>query len=148
MEESVLDRITVFNRRTEPQTVDAVSLASYGNLFQQELSVTGIVRDESGMPISGVTVSVNGTNLVTKTDNEGRYKLDKIPPNSTVNFRMVGKQTMDEVINGRRAIDVTLLNSQSSLDEVIVVGYGKQRKETVTGAVATVKGVILPSHRH
>jgi len=56
---------------------------------------------------------------------------------------MVGKQTMDEVINGRRAIDVTLLNSQSSLDEVIVVGYGKQRKETVTGAVATVKGSDL-----
>jgi len=116
---------------------------SYGNLFQQELSVTGIVREETGMPISGVTVSVNGTNLVTKTDNEGRYKLDKVPPNSTVNFRMVGKQTMDEVINGRRTIDVTLLNSQSSLDEVIVVGYGKQRKETVTGAVATVKGSDL-----
>ncbi|MNX68701.1 Vitamin B12 transporter BtuB [compost metagenome] len=101
------------------------------------------MRDETGMPISGVTVSVNGTNLVTKTDNEGRYKLDKVPSNSTVNFRMVGKQTMDEVINGRRAIDITLLNSQSSLDEVIVVGYGKQRKETVTGAVATVKGSDL-----
>jgi TonB-linked SusC/RagA family outer membrane protein len=123
--------------------VNAAGFAHYANLFQQELSVTGVVRDETGMPISGVTVSVNGTNLVTKTDNEGRYKLDKVPSNSTVNFRMVGKQSMDEVVNGRRAIDVTLLNSQSSLDEVIVVGYGKQRKETVTGAVATVKGSDL-----
>lgn len=121
----------------------AEALAAYGMIFQQEVSVTGVVRDESGMPIAGVTVSVNGTSLATKTDNEGRYKLEKVPPAGTLNFRMVGKQAMDEPVNGRRTIDVKLLSSQSSLDEVIVVGYGKQRKETVTGAVATVKGSDL-----
>ncbi|MGB3065227.1 SusC/RagA family TonB-linked outer membrane protein [Sphingobacterium thalpophilum] len=121
----------------------AEALAAYGMIFQQEVSVTGVVRDESGMPIAGVTVSVNGTSLATKTDNEGRYKLEKVPPAGTLNFRMVGKQAMDEPVNGRRTIDIKLLSSQSSLDEVIVVGYGKQRKETVTGAVATVKGSDL-----
>jgi TonB-linked SusC/RagA family outer membrane protein len=126
-----------------PQIVDAATLASYGILFQQELSVSGTVHDESGMPIPGVTVSVNGTSLVTKTDNQGKYKLDKVPMNAIINFRMVGKQSMDESVKGRHAIDVTLLNSESNLEEVVVVGYGKQRKETVTGAVATVKGSDL-----
>jgi Outer membrane receptor for ferrienterochelin and colicins len=95
------------------------------------------------MPIPGVTVSVNGTSLVTKTDLQGKYKLDKVPSTAIINFRMVGKQSMDESVKGRHAIDVTLLNSESNLEEVIVVGYGKQRKETVTGAVATVKGSDL-----
>jgi TonB-linked SusC/RagA family outer membrane protein len=126
-----------------PQIVDAATLASYGILFQQELSVSGTVHDETGMPIPGVTVSVNGTSLVTKTDNQGKYKLDKVPMNAIINFRMVGKQSMDESVKGRHAIDVTLLNSESNLEEVVVVGYGKQRKETVTGAVATVKGSDL-----
>jgi len=126
-----------------PQIVDAATLASYGILFQQEQSVSGTVHDETGMPIPGVTVSVNGTNLVTKTDSQGKYKLDKVPMNAIINFRMVGKQSMDESVKGRHAIDVTLLNSESNLEEVVVVGYGKQRKETVTGAVATVKGSDL-----
>ncbi|GAA0884903.1 TonB-dependent receptor [Sphingobacterium siyangense subsp. cladoniae] len=126
-----------------PQIVDAATLASHGILFQQELSVSGTVHDETGMPIPGVTVSVNGTSLVTKTDNQGKYKLDKVPMNAIINFRMVGKQSMDESVKGRHAIDVTLLNSESNLEEVVVVGYGKQRKETVTGAVATVKGSDL-----
>jgi len=126
-----------------PQIVDAATLASHGILFQQELSVSGTVHDETGMPIPGVTVSVNGTSLVTKTDLQGKYKLDKVPSNATINFRMVGKQSMDESVKGRHAIDVTLLNSESNLEEVVVVGYGKQRKETVTGAVATVKGSDL-----
>jgi len=126
-----------------PQIVDAATLASYGILFQQEQSVSGTVHDETGIPIPGVTVSVNGTNLVTKTDSQGKYKLDKVPMNAIINFRMVGKQSMDESVKGRHAIDVTLLNSESNLEEVVVVGYGKQRKETVTGAVATVKGSDL-----
>ncbi|KKO91647.1 collagen-binding protein [Sphingobacterium sp. Ag1] len=123
--------------------VDATTLASYGILFQQEQSVSGTVHDESGMPIPGVTVSVNGTKLVTKTDVQGRYKLDKVPASAIINFRMVGKQSMDEAVKGRQTIDITLLNSESNLEEVVVVGYGKQRKETVTGAVATVKGSDL-----
>jgi len=126
-----------------PQIVDAATLVSYGILFQQEQSVSGTVHDETGIPIPGVTVSVNGTNLVTKTDSQGKYKLDKVPMNAIINFRMVGKQSMDESVKGRHAIDVTLLNSESNLEEVVVVGYGKQRKETVTGAVATVKGSDL-----
>jgi TonB-linked SusC/RagA family outer membrane protein len=126
-----------------PQIVNAATLASHGILFQQELSVSGTVHDETGMPIPGVTVSVNGTSLVTKTDLQGKYKLDKVPSNATINFRMVGKQSMDESVKGRHAVDVTLLNSESNLEEVVVVGYGKQRKETVTGAVATVKGSDL-----
>jgi len=126
-----------------PQIVDATTLASYGILFQQEQSVSGTVHDESGMPIPGVTVSVNGTKLVTKTDVQGRYKLDKVPASAIINFRMVGKQSMDEAVKGRQTIDITLLNSESNLEEVVVVGYGKQRKETVTGAVATVKGSDL-----
>jgi len=126
-----------------PQIVDATTLASYGILFQQEQSVSGTVHDESGMPIPGVTVSVNGTKLVTKTDVQGRYKLDKVPASAIINFRMVGKQSMDEAVKGRQTIDITLLNSESNLEEVVVVGYGKQCKETVTGAVATVKGSDL-----
>ncbi|WP_312192160.1 carboxypeptidase-like regulatory domain-containing protein, partial [Sphingobacterium sp.] len=126
-----------------PQIVDAATFASYRILFQQEVSVSGTVTDESGMPIPGVTVSVSGSNLATKTDNEGKYKLDKVPSAGTLNYRMVGKQSMDEAVKGRRVVDIILLNSQSSLEEVVVVGYGKQKKETVTGSVATVKGTDL-----
>lgn len=126
-----------------PQIVDAATFASYRIFFQQEVSVSGTVTDESGMPIPGVTVSVSGSNLATKTDNEGKYKLDKVPSAGTLNYRMVGKQSMDEAVKGRRVVDIILLNSQSSLEEVVVVGYGKQKKETVTGSVATVKGTDL-----
>lgn len=114
------------------------------NLAQEKISVSGIVTSaDDGTPIAGVTVLVVGTNLATKTNQNGEYALANVPSNGKISFRMVGMTSTDEDIKGRTSIMVSLASSNANLDEVVVVGYGVQKKETVTGSVVAVKGTDL-----
>ncbi|PLK44504.1 TonB-dependent receptor [Emticicia sp. TH156] len=101
--------------------------------------VTGKVTDEKGEGIPGVSVVVKGTTKGVTTDVEGIYKLD-VPNETTILvFSYVGYVTQEIVTGNRSAIDVKLLPDDKSLDEVVVIGYGEQKKSDLTGAVASMQ---------
>jgi TonB-linked SusC/RagA family outer membrane protein len=103
-------------------------------------TVSGVVRDEGGQPMSGVTVYVQGTTVGTLTSVDGKYSLNIPEGGKVLQFSFVGYKNLEEPINGRSVIDVTLEQGLTGLDEVVVVGYGTLRKKLLTGATVQVKG--------
>jgi TonB-linked SusC/RagA family outer membrane protein len=99
-----------------------------------DVTVSGVVRDQSGQPIPGATVSVPGTNLGTATDMDGRYSIT-VPEGANLVFSFIGFDSQTITLGNQRILDVTLVESVSSLQEVVVVGYGTQQKVNLTGAV-------------
>ncbi|MEX2593941.1 MAG: TonB-dependent receptor [Anditalea sp.] len=122
--------------KRDEQRVVAVILA------EDPVDVSGTVRDENGEPIPGVTVSVPGTTIGTATDMDGNYSLT-VPEGSTLAFSFIGYETQNIAVGDRSVIDVVLSEDISSLDEVVVVGYGTQRKSDLTGAVGSVSSESL-----
>jgi TonB-linked SusC/RagA family outer membrane protein len=110
-------------------------------LFAQQRTVSGRVTSQNtGVP--GVTVQVKGTSAATQTDNNGAFSITA-PVNGTLVISSVGYTNQEVSVNGRSAINVELQSATQQLTDVIVVGYGTQKKVTVTGSVASVKGTEL-----
>lgn len=108
----------------------------------QELTVSGIVRDSS-KTLSGVSVILKGnTGIGTLTDASGKFQL-KIPREGVLIFRYVGYRPEEIFVNGKENVNVSMHSEQANLDEVVVVGYGQQRKENLTGSVSTVRSSVL-----
>lgn len=99
-----------------------------------DVTITGVVTDENGMPIPGVTVSVPGTSIGTATDLDGKYTLT-VAENASVIFSFIGFESQTVNVANRSTINITLKEDTQSLDEVVVVGYGTQEKVNLTGAV-------------
>ena len=104
------------------------------------LDVSGTVTDDVGNPIPGVNIIVKGTTNGTTTDANGKYTLSVTEDNAILVFTFIGYAVQEVPVNGRSVIDVQLLEDVRSLDEVVVVGYGTQKRANVTGAVSTVSG--------
>lgn len=104
------------------------------NTFQQ--SVHGIVKGPNG-PLAGVSVTVVGASASTSTDVNGRFKISA-SKGSKIRFSSVGYESKEIVVGERTEIDVTLKDLNESLEEVVVVGYGQQKKAHLTGAVSSV----------
>lgn len=116
------------------------------NVFGQSFSVSGIVSDTNGEPIIGVNVMLKGAEGVgTITDLDGRYSLTVSNSKSVLVYSFIGYTTANETVGTRKQINKTLVEDAKALEEVVVVGYGTQRKVTLTGSVATVKGDDLKS---
>lgn len=111
--------------------------------FAQGLQVKGVVTSaDDGQPIPGVSVVVKGTTNGTMTSIDGSYTL-KVPENSTLVFSFIGMTSKEIPVNNQTTINVVLSSSTESLDEVVVVGYGTQKKSVVTGAISSVKAQDL-----
>ncbi len=110
----------------------------------QKQKVTGTVTDESGEPLIGVTVVENGANVGAITDLDGKYSLEA-PANATLTFSYVGYLTQNVKVAGQSTHNVVLREDNALLDEVVVVGYGIQRKSDVTGALTRVNEEQLNS---
>ncbi|MGZ9674967.1 SusC/RagA family TonB-linked outer membrane protein [Flavobacterium sp. GNP001] len=108
----------------------------------QETSVKGKVADETGMPIPGVSILIKGTTKGTTTDFDGLYQITA-NAKATLEFSYVGYTTTSQVINGRQNISIKLQPATENLQEVVVVGYGTQKKSVVTGAISSVKAKDL-----
>ncbi|WP_237235564.1 SusC/RagA family TonB-linked outer membrane protein [Sphingobacterium mizutaii] len=122
----------------------AVHATHFATHWQNQVTVRGTVKDIStGQPLAGVTVSVKGTNQATTTDENGNYSLEGVPGSATLVFTSVGLEKKEVSVSNQSSINVDLTPTSDNIDEVVVVGYGTQKKETVTGAVSAVKGEEL-----
>ena len=110
--------------------------------FAQQKTIKGTVVDATGEPLIGVNVSVKGTTIGIITDIDGNYTLE-VPSKSTIVFSYIGYQTQEVAVSNQSTINVTLKEDTQKLEEVVVVGYGTQKKVTVTGSVASVSGEEL-----
>ena len=108
----------------------------------QDVTIKGKVMDENGLPIPGVSILIKGTQQATSSDMDGNYQL-KADPNGTLVFSFVGYGSLQEAIKGRTSINTTLSPESQSLQEVVVVGYGTQKKGLLTGASSNFKGEDL-----
>ena len=100
--------------------------------------VTGRVLDDTGQPLPGVSVSVKGTTTGVATGNDGRYTITVASDNDILVFSFVGFATQEITVSGRTSINVTLTSDAKALSDVVVVGYGRQKKVNLVGAVSTV----------
>lgn len=111
--------------------------------FAQQQTVTGTVYDESGLPLIGVSVQEKGTSNGAITDIDGKFSV-KLSPEATVGggkiliFSYIGYKTQEVSLDGRTDIQVTLSEDAEQLEEVVVVGYGVQKKSSLTASVASV----------
>jgi TonB-linked SusC/RagA family outer membrane protein len=112
-------------------------------LVQETREIKGTVYDNNGQPLPGVTVLEKGTTNGTFTDNNGKYSLKIISNTVSLVFSFVGMKTIEEPVNGRSVLDMVLLAEDIGLDEIVVVGYGEQKKVNLTGSVATVRNEDL-----
>jgi len=116
------------------------SVSDHYQIQQDPITVTGTVKDENGVGLPGVYVLEKGTNNGTITDNEGTYKVTVEGVNSLLVFSYIGYKTQEIKVEGQKIIDVSLETDVSVIEEVVLVGYGTQRKVTLTGSVSSVGG--------
>lgn len=128
----------IIGRQIILKTTKAVSSSSL-----QQRTISGRVTDTSGTPMPGVTVVVKGTSTGTITDSEGKYQLSNIPDNAVFLFSFVGMSTQELAVAGKATLDVIMRESEIGLDEVVVVGYGTQKKKDLTGSISRVSGEDL-----
>ncbi|GAA0877769.1 TonB-dependent receptor [Algoriphagus jejuensis] len=112
-----------------------------GTAQAQTREVSGVViSGEDNLPLPGVSILLKGSTSGTVTDVDGKFKIAVDSDQSVLVFSFIGFTTHELVVGAQSVFDVRLAPDTKSLEEVIVVGYGEQKKETITGAVATVKG--------
>ena len=120
-------------------------LFACASAFAQGLTVKGTVVDGSGEPLIGASVMVKGTTNGTATDIDGNYTLSNVANNATLEFRYVGYTPKTVEVKGQTTINVTLTEDSAVLDDLVVIGYGTQKKSDVTGAVSHVSAEDLQS---
>lgn len=107
---------------------------------QPLLTVGGQVTDPQGQPLPGVTIVIKGTATGIISGADGHYSLARVPGNATLVFSFVGMKNREIAVNGRSRIDVELQEETIGIEEVVAVGYGVQKKTSVTGAISSVSG--------
>ena len=112
------------------------------SVAQQQITVTGKVTDNKGVPLSGATVSVKGAATSTSTDDQGAYSI-AVAGNGTLEVSFISYKMQDVKVGGRSVIDIVLEAAEAAMDEVVVVGYGTQKKVNLTGSVASISGERL-----
>lgn len=110
---------------------------------QQSIEVTGVVLDKNGDPLPGTNVIEKGTTNGVTSDFDGNFSIKVSDKNAIIEVSFIGFDTKDYPLNGQTSIKVVLEENMSELDEVVVVGYGAQKKQTVVGSVTTAKGTDL-----
>jgi TonB-linked SusC/RagA family outer membrane protein len=112
--------------------------------FGQAKKVTGTVQDRNGGGIPGVSITIKGVpNRGTTTDVSGKFSLTELNEKAVLKISSVGFESQEISVGSRANIEITLEESSSNLDEVVVVGYGTQKKANMTGAVSTVDSKMI-----
>jgi TonB-linked SusC/RagA family outer membrane protein len=106
-------------------------------VFAQKITIKGTVNDDAGMPLPGATVLVKGTTQGTSTDANGKFSLDAMGTETLV-ISFIGYITKEVPVQNQTEINITLSAEETKLDEIVVVGYGTQKKSDITGTVASL----------
>lgn len=139
----VLLALLAFSSHTLWAGNEGSSIASSA-VQQKKSSISGTVKDEKGETIVGVSVLVKGTpNIGTVTDIDGRFTLNNVPQNATLVFSFVGMKKQEVAVDGKTNIAVVLESNAINMEELVVVGFGTQKKVNLTGAVGTVNAKEL-----
>ncbi|AFK02769.1 TonB-dependent receptor [Emticicia oligotrophica DSM 17448] len=107
-------------------------------VMAQEVTVSGTVKGADGSGLPGVTVQVKSTSKGTQTGLDGTYKLAGVPKNGVLVFSFVGMETKEVAIGNKTVVDVTLTDDTKALEEVVVVGYGTQKRKEISGTVTSL----------
>jgi len=118
-------------------------ITQYMLAYTQEMTITGKVTDQSGDPLPGVNIVVEGTTTGTISDQDGNYTITVPDQNAVLDFSFVGYLTQQVPVGDQTSISVTLEPDVVGLEELVVVGYGTRKKANLTGAVATVQAEEL-----
>ena len=113
-------------------------LAVSSTMVWAQGNVSGKVVDATGEPVIGASVMVKGSTIGAITDLDGNFSIPNAPRNATLEISYVGFKTQTIPVGGKNAISVTMQEDRQMLDDVVVVGYGVQKKSDVTGAMASV----------
>jgi TonB-linked SusC/RagA family outer membrane protein len=121
-----------------------------GNVFgsQQTNRISGKVTDSSGFSLPGVSVVVKGTTNGTITDSNGNFSISNISENAILQFSFVGMKMQEVIVKSKTVINVTLEEESIGIEEVVAVGYGTQRKETLTGAISNINSKSILSTKN
>lgn len=111
--------------------------------MKPQFPVTGTVIDEAGVPLIGVNILVKGTTQGAITDLDGNFSMDLDTGEETLVFSYTGYETLEVPVNGRSKLEITLAESSTTLNEIVVVGYGSMKKSDLTGAVSSISSKDL-----
>ena len=111
-------------------------------LLAQSKTITGTVTDAKGMPVAGANVTIRGTKTTVATDNQGKFSVTA-EPGAVLVFTYAGLLNKEETVDSRVTIDVSMEENPMSLENVVIVGYGTQKKINLSGAVAQISGKEL-----
>ncbi len=135
-----IDNKTILIKR-KPQSNGGRTVITTDTNIQKKYK--GKVVNEQNQPISGATVIVKGTEISTSTDNQGNFEITAAQGDDVLIFSAVGYSTLQENMKGRTNVNVVLQEAVTDIDEVVVVGYGTQKKINLTGSVSSVDGKEL-----
>lgn len=146
--QSVLDKITAqaslyFNRENNTISVGKQQRSSDDAKQTRTKSINGVVTDQNGDPVIGASILVKGTTNGVITDIDGKYSLNDVTDNSTISVSYIGYQTVELKANNKTLANIILKEDNELLDEVVVVGYGVQKKRDVTTAIASIRSSDL-----
>lgn len=119
-------------------TVPEMGNMEIHQIAQQSSTIKGVVKDQKGEPLIGVSIVVKGTTNGTASDFDGNFTLD-VPDNSTLVFSFIGFKPQEVRYTGQKTLNIVLAEDSETLDEVVVVGYGSQKKGEITSSVTSVK---------
>lgn len=119
-------------------SVLCLSLLSLPVFAQTKITVSGVVTDSSGQPVPGVTVWAPALNVASLTEPDGSYSITLTSDRVEIHFDCMGYVSQTFIVTGSRGLNVSLADEAMVLENAVVVGYGTQRKETVTGSVTAV----------
>lgn len=118
-------------------------LTPFFSISQTNFKVSGKVSDDAGKPLQGATVQVKGTTTATATLTDGSFVINAPSGNATLVITSIGFTDLEVAVNNRANLSITMTSTAASLQDVVVVGYGTQKKRNVTGALATYNAANL-----
>ena len=118
-------------------------LFSAAPVFAQSFTVTGTVSDSNGELLPGASVMIKGTFIGTITNANGQYTLNQVTAESVLQISFIGYVSQEIIVGDQRTINVTMNEDASTIEEVVVVGYGIQKKSVVTAAISSVKAADI-----
>lgn len=139
METLVKDRKeTISSRQISPVQQLTTDKWSAVNRSRLVLNISGRIIDPSGEPLIGVNILVKGTNKGTTTDLDGRFSINDVEDQAVLVLSYIGYQSQEVAVNGQNSLTIIMHEDAQTLDEVVVIGYGTQKKSDLTGAVEKV----------